>query len=134
MRQIVLDTNVLVSGLMSASNPPGRIIDGVRANELQLCIDDRIFGEYDDVLNRPELRRWIHREDSAAILDHIRNSAYRVDSAVTITGLPDPDDAPFAEVAAASNTPLVTGNVRHFPAKIVGSVVVLTPRLFLTSI
>lgn len=90
MRQIVLDTNVLVSGLISAVNPPGRIIDGVRSGEIQLCIDDRIINEYADVLNRPELRRWIHREDSIAILDHIRDSVHRVYSAVTFAGLPDP--------------------------------------------
>ena len=45
------------------------------------------------------------REDSVVILDHIRSSARRVDSSVTITGLLDSDDAPFAEVAAVSGAP-----------------------------
>lgn len=131
MVQIVLDTNVLVSGLISAGTPPGRIIDGMRGDEIQLCIDDRIFGEYREVLTRPELARWIHPEDSSAILDHIRNSAQYFIGALTIPGLPDPDDAPFAEVAAMGSVPLVTGNVKHFPRETVGPISILTPRAFI---
>jgi hypothetical protein len=41
--------------------------------------------------------------------------------------LPDPGDAPFLAVAAWVGCPLVTGNMRHFPAKARGGVVVLTP-------
>ena len=67
------------------------------------------------------------------ILDHIRSSARRVDSSVTITGLFDSDDAPFAEAAAVSGAPLVTRNDRHFPADKVGGIVVETPRAFLTN-
>ncbi len=131
MIQIVLDTNVLVSGLISAANPPGRIIDGIRADEIQLCVDDRIFGEYREVLERPELARWVHREDSQVILDHIRSAARYITGALTIQDLPDPDDAPFAEVASMGGIPLVTGNVKHFPGTAVGSIVILTPREFL---
>lgn len=134
MVQIVLDTNVLVSGLISAENPPGRIIDGVRVDEIQLCLDDRIFREYREVLARPELARWIHPEDSRAILDHIRNSARYIIGALTIQGLPDPDDAPFAEVATMGGVPLVTGNLRHFPGETVGSTSVLTPKQFIDTL
>jgi predicted nucleic acid-binding protein len=42
--------------------------------------------------------------------------------------LPDPDDLMFLEVAAsAGEGVLVTGNLRHFPAKSRGSVRVLSP-------
>jgi uncharacterized protein len=129
--RIVLDANVLVSGLISAVNPPGRIIDGVRADEIRICVDDRILAEYREVLARPELTRWIRRDDGIAILDHLRSSADRVDGTLTVSGLPDPDDAPFLEVALMSGVPLITGNVRHFPPEISGLVVILTPREFL---
>lgn len=132
MVDIVLDTNVLVSGLMNAATPPGRIVDGLRADEIRLCFDDRIFAEYYEVFTRPELARWIHPTDADAILDHIQHSARRVDGSATIEGLPDPDDAPFAEVARLAAVPLVTGNVRHFPRDIAGAIIVLTPREYLT--
>lgn len=134
MQRIVLDTNVLVSGLISAFNPPGRIVDGLRAGLLQLCIDDRIMTEYRDVLGRPELERWIHPADRSAIIDHIRTSAHKVDTFLPVEGLPDPDDAPFAEVAAIAQVPLITGNERHFPRAIIGDVVVLSPSEFIESL
>lgn len=133
MRRIVLDTNVLVSGLISATNFPGRIIDGIRADEIRLCIDDRIFAEYRDVLTRPELSRWIRRDDGIAILDHIESSSDRVHGFVTVNGLLDPDDAPFLEVALIAGVPLITGNIRHFPTERAGPAIILTPRQFLRS-
>lgn len=54
--KIVLDTNVLVSGLINANGFPGRIIDLVRNNILQLIIDSRIMEEYSDVLNRDKFK------------------------------------------------------------------------------
>ena len=48
--------------------------------------------------------------------------------------LPDPDDAPFLAVAAASASVLVTGNLRHFPTRSRRDVVVLTPREFIENL
>ena len=45
--------------------------------------------------------------------------------------LPDTDDLPFIEVAAAAGVPLVTGNIRHFPKRSRCGVDVLSPRQFL---
>ena len=53
--QIVLDTNVLVSGLLSVTGPPGRIVEAALAGHLQLVFDMAIRREYEDVLRRPEL-------------------------------------------------------------------------------
>lgn len=48
------DANVLVSGLLSPYGPPGRILDALLAGILTLVFDDRILGEYEDVLTRQE--------------------------------------------------------------------------------
>ena len=63
MIQIVLDTNVLVSGLLSPLNAPGRIIDALQIERIQLAIDDRIFLEYGEVLRRPKFERYIQPDD-----------------------------------------------------------------------
>ncbi|MFZ4387243.1 MAG: PIN domain-containing protein, partial [Chthoniobacterales bacterium] len=52
----VLDTNVIVSGLLSAEAPPGRILDALLDRRLKLAYDDRIEAEYRDVLARPKFR------------------------------------------------------------------------------
>ncbi|MCD6224259.1 MAG: PIN domain-containing protein [Deltaproteobacteria bacterium] len=54
--KIVLDTNVLLSGMMNPSCPPGRIVDFLRTGVLQLVIDDRIIAEYTDILHQKEAR------------------------------------------------------------------------------
>ena len=63
MIKIVLDTNVLVTGWLSPSNPPGRIIDALRTEQIQLVLDDRIFLEYGEVLRRPKFERFIRQEE-----------------------------------------------------------------------
>jgi hypothetical protein len=67
-------------------------------------------------------------ERVAAVLDVI--DAFGLEAVVPPwpEALPDPDDAPFLAVAAWVGCPLVTGNMRHFPAKARGGVVVLTRR------
>ena len=46
--QIVLDTNVLVSGLLSAAGPPGRIVEAALAGHLELVFDEAIRREYEE--------------------------------------------------------------------------------------
>ncbi|MBE0618826.1 MAG: putative toxin-antitoxin system toxin component, PIN family, partial [Proteobacteria bacterium] len=50
---IVLDTNVLVAGLLSPFGPPGQIARMVSSEDLHLCVDARILSEYAEVLRRP---------------------------------------------------------------------------------
>jgi len=46
MTRLVLDTNVLVSGMINAFGAPGRIADLVRERHVELVVDDRILAEY----------------------------------------------------------------------------------------
>jgi len=111
---IVLDTNVLVSGLLRPDNAPGRIVDLVIANSVQLAYDDRIMTEYEDVLTRAPFS--FPRRQVSALLDHIRLNGTPVSaSPLPIKGVPDPSDLPFAEVSVAAGVDMiVTGNKAHF--------------------
>lgn len=53
---IVLDTNVLVAGLLSPFGTCGEIVRMVSSGELRLSFDARIFTEYEEVLNRPKFK------------------------------------------------------------------------------
>jgi uncharacterized protein len=53
--RIVLDTNVLVSGLLKRASPPGRILDHIVAGALTVVLEARIMEEYQRVLTRPHL-------------------------------------------------------------------------------
>jgi hypothetical protein len=53
--KVVLDTNVLVSAVLTAHGTCARIIDLLVDGTFSLLADDRILAEYTDVLQRPEL-------------------------------------------------------------------------------
>ena len=128
--RIVLDTNVLVAGLLSAAGPPGLIVEGVLAGALDVAFDPRIRAEYADVLHRPEFRfPRIRVDDVLAVID-----AFGLQVSATRPWpepLPDPADEPFLSVADATLSELITGNLKHFPAKCRLGVVVRTPREFI---
>ncbi|MFZ5912428.1 MAG: putative toxin-antitoxin system toxin component, PIN family [Chloroflexota bacterium] len=128
---VVLDTNVLVSGLLNPKGPPGKILDLVMDNQIQVAYDDRILGEYEEVLSRPELR--FHPWRIKAVIDHIELSGKYVTSAPFPTeGFPDPDDLMFAEVFITSEADaLVTGNLKHFAPLVGRNLPVLSPARFL---
>ncbi len=131
---IVLDTNVIVSGLIKPHGPPARLIDLVLSTAVQLAYEDRILAEYREVLSRAEFG--FPLQDIDALLDHIRLSGL-----ATLVGhnplqdCPDPDDLPFAQVALASHAvALVTGNADHFEFLKGWGVRVLPPVDFLASL
>jgi putative PIN family toxin of toxin-antitoxin system len=123
----VLDTNVLVSGLLSPAGPPGRLVDVLLAQRLRLALDDRVEAEYRDVLGRPRLGIAPARRDAfLAILqfqDHVTALPWPHHRP------PDSDDTAFLEVALRTEAlVLVTGNLRHFPPGCRGPITVLSPR------
>lgn len=130
--RIVLDTNVLVTGLLSPFGPPGEIVRMVSSAELTLGFDARILSEYGEVLARP---RFGFDEDAvAALLDFIACRGHTVASSPLVERLPDPDDEPFPEVALACGAEcLVTGNLAHFPEALRQQVTALSPGEFLAA-
>jgi predicted nucleic acid-binding protein len=127
--RIVLDTNILVSGLLSASGPPAWILEALLAGELTLALDAANREEYERVLQRSEFSLPPARVNE--VLTAVEQGAFQVVAAPRLgVSLPDPDDEPFLAVAQATGSILVTGNVRHYPARSRGGVEVLTPRQF----
>jgi len=127
---IVLDTNVLVSGLLSPFSPPGEIVRMLAAGHLRLCVDARILSEYAAVLKRPRFR--FQPDLVAEFLGFVEDRALLAAGSPLRHPLPDRDDEPFLEVAiAAQADALVTGNQRHFPSRACRGVRVLSPSEFI---
>jgi putative PIN family toxin of toxin-antitoxin system len=130
MTHAVLDTNVLVAGLIRSSGPPGRIVDALRDGSVIPVFDDRILDEYGEVLKRPFFSRYFGQVERESVLSFIEGNGERTMSACRMVGLPDLSDAAFAEVAVTAGVPLVTGNVKHFPVTKCAGLTVLTPAEF----
>lgn len=126
----MVDTNVLVSGLLTPFGPPGVLVSLIAAGRLRLCYDARILAEYDDVLHRPAFA--FDEEDVESFLAQIRAEGELVAPVPLSIGLRHEDDEPFLEVAAAAGVEfLVTGNLRHFPEGGWKSIRIVSPRGFL---
>lgn len=125
MRSWVFDTNVIVAAHLSASGPPGRLLAEVYAGRLRLTYDARMATEYREVLLRPKFS--LPAETVRSFLAVLGDQDLVIAPPLNIR-LQDPDDLMFLEGAAsAGDGVLVTGNLRHFPAKSRGAVRVLSP-------
>ncbi|MGC2062415.1 MAG: putative toxin-antitoxin system toxin component, PIN family [Thermodesulfovibrionales bacterium] len=129
--EIVIDTNVLVAGLLAPFGACGEIVRMVSAAELTLSFDARILSEYDEVLRRSKFG--FEEEEISALLDYIVYRGRAVAPSPLSQSLPDPTDEPFLEVTLASKAIcLVTGNKKHFPATQCQGAKVISPNEFLT--
>jgi uncharacterized protein len=129
--KIVLDTNVVVAGLLSPFGPCAEIVRMVSSGEVTLCFDALILAEYREVLDRSKFE--FDKDRVAALLDHIEHRGRIVASSPLSHSLPDPDDEPFLKVAITGKAVcLVTGNASHFPPKLCQGWKVLSPSEFLT--
>jgi len=127
--RIVLDTNVIVAGLLTPYGPSAEVVRMV-VEKVQLCYDTRILLEYKEVLSREKFS--FDLQNIKQILYHIEASGYLVNTNPLPKGLPDPDDEPFLEVALFSKAEcLVTWNKKHYPKKLCQGMKILTPEEFL---
>lgn len=126
--KIVLDTNVLVSGLLNPYGAPGEIVRLVTSNAVSICYDVRIISEYREVLARPKFQFDPARVQAS--MDQIERRGEVYPTQPLTDDLPDMDDAPFLEVAIAGKACLVTGNTRHYPSHCRKGVQVMTPDVF----
>jgi len=129
--KVALDTNVLISGMLNPSGPPGQIIDFLRSDILQLVVDDRILAEYIDVLRREYFLKYFTESDREDIIDYLFKNTHYSSSTVVVHDMPDKGDTPFIEMAITEDVPLITGNIKHFPKQVRKGCIVVSPAQFL---
>jgi putative PIN family toxin of toxin-antitoxin system len=126
---VVLDTNILVSALLSPFGPPARVLDMLLGGDIQAAYDDRLLAEYREVLARPKFS--FAPDDMAALLAYLEADGEHVTARSLPHALPDADDLPFLEVATQAGAVLITGNVAHYPPAVRGAVQVYAPAEFI---
>lgn len=126
---VVLDTNILVSALLSPFGPPARVLDLVLSGNIRAAYDDRLLAEYREVLARPKFG--FTPEEVAAVLAYLESDGERVAAPPLACELPDPDNLPFLEVAAQAKAVLITGNTTHYPETARGGTQVVAPGEFI---
>ena len=129
--KIVIDTNVLIFGMLNPSGPPGRIVDLLRSGTLQVVVDDRILSEYTDVLRKKYFLRYFRKSEREDVIEYLSKNSYYTLSRIVAQDMPDEGDVPFPEIALSEGVPLITGNLKHYPERARMGCNVLSPKQFI---
>jgi putative PIN family toxin of toxin-antitoxin system len=110
----VIDTNVLVSGLLSPAGNEALILLAIHQGLVHPCFSEDILDEYAAVLARPKFA--FPPDEIAAVLAMFRSQGEQFLPDVSAAVSADPGDTKFLHCAEAAQADyLVTGNKRHFP-------------------
>jgi uncharacterized protein len=111
--RLVIDTNVFVSGLISAEGPPALILRAVRDKRAVHLVSDPIVEEYLRVLDYSRIRKFRKITDAfvADIAAYLVYQTERVELRSRIKMSTDPDDDVFLNTAVDGRAMLlVTGD------------------------
>lgn len=112
--RIVLDTNVLVSSILSPSGVPAQIRDLWNAKKFELITSDPQIDRMSSVLSRAKFADRISDKDREKLFSEIRDAATFVEPAKDITNSPDPEDNVILATAVGGQVDmLVTGDKKH---------------------
>lgn len=128
MTRVVLDTNVVISALLTPAGSEAAVLLLGLHGAISLYVSTPVFAEYEAVLARPKFR--LEPARLKDVLVQLRRSCHFVEPTQHITASPDEADNRFLECAEeASADFLVTGNRRHFPKSWKGTQVVSAQQL-----
>jgi hypothetical protein len=130
MQKIILDTNVIVSALISHSAPTQIVYECVLEQAIMLCLSDAILEEYVEVLARGKFSKMQgFRHNADVVLSKIRDLAQFYKPQIAVDLLSDADDNKFLELALTSSADfLITGNTQDFTITEFEYTRIVTPR------
>ncbi len=112
--KVVIDTNVLISGMINVNGMPAQILNLLVNGRITVLYDSRILKEYEEVLGRKKFG--FRKASITPLLDYIKNEGEYVTAEPSPRPFTDADDRAFYEVARTARANcLVTGNKDHYP-------------------
>ena len=109
----VLDTNVLISSVISTGVPHEIVVKGV-SSEYQIVVSVATLTEFRDTLLKYPEKFHMDEDDVQHEVETIRYFAEFVDPDEEITAVEDdPDDDKFLEAAVAGNVDYIVSGDRH---------------------
>ena len=132
MQRIILDTNVIVSALISSSYPSKILYEIVFERKVDLCISNEILEEYINVLNRPKFERFHNFKNNAeVVINKIIEISITYKPTEKLLVISDLSDNKFLELAKFSEANfLITGNYNDFIFDRFEQTRVVSPQVF----
>jgi putative PIN family toxin of toxin-antitoxin system len=109
--RVVLDTNVLISALITPTGAADRVYRAWRAGDFDLASCEHQIAEMRRVTRRPAMRDLIKPAEAGRLVNLVRHLAIMIDSLPDVDASPDPwDNFLLATALGARADYLVTGN------------------------
>jgi uncharacterized protein len=130
----LLDVNVLISGLLSRTGGPARLLTRWLEGEFELVVTNRLLAELEATLARPKLRHRLDKAEVGGFLELLRSLAEWIDDpdAKPPISSRDPKDDYLIAAASTGHATLVTGDTHLLELE--DTIPVLSPRAFLDSL
>jgi putative PIN family toxin of toxin-antitoxin system len=133
MKRVVLDTNILAPGAVSATGTVSRIIDAWRSGQFRVIVSSPILDELQRTFQKPYFRRYRTDEQSSRFIRLLQRRAAVSQVTVSVQGIathPE-DDRILATAVSAKADHLVTGDTKLQRLGTYQAVTILSPRRFL---
>jgi putative PIN family toxin of toxin-antitoxin system len=132
MPKVIIDTNILISGLLKQKSDPGLILSLIEQNIITLCLSEAIFTEYEEVLTRDKFKHLDQKKVQEFLLQ-LKKHAQWVRPRVSVDVIKnDQADNMFLECALTAKADfLVTGNTKHFTLQKFHQTQILAPKDFM---
>jgi len=133
--RVVIDTNHIISAILSARGASAKLIDWMTRDEdyFQLLLSEHIWQEYTTVA------KWLippsRHSEKDQIMQTLRFQAEWIEPGLRLDVCTDSNDNRFLECAVVGNADfLVTKNIRHFPYKNYENVKIVRIKKFLDTL
>jgi uncharacterized protein len=128
--RVVIDTNVLISGLFSTTSTPAKAVE--KAAKAQLVATVETLRELIETLHSPKFDRYVRQERRNALLERVASLVEIVGVLQPIRASRDPKDDKFLEAAVNGRADvIVTGDKDLLDLNPFRGVAIVTPAAYL---
>lgn len=129
--RVVIDTNVLISGLLSATSTPAQAVDKAVTNAQPVATMETLR-DLIEKLHSPKFDRYVRQERRDALLERVASLVEIIDVLQAIRASRDPKDDKFLEAAVNGRADvIVTGDKDLLDLNPFRGIAILTPADYL---
>lgn len=135
MIRACLDTNILISGLISAKGVPYEILSALSDKEFILITSLEIIDEIEEALNYPKVKKalTLAPAEIKRVMKLVKKYSYKCRSASSLKVVEaDPDDDKFLHAAIQGKADFIVSGDRHLlDLRIFQGIPIITARQFI---
>ena len=138
MIRACLDTNVLISGLISSKGAPHEILSALSSRDFMLITSLEILGEIEEALNYPKIKKSykLSPNEIKRLIKLVRKYSYKCQSTSTLKVIEsDPDDDKFLHAAIQGKADFIVSGDKHLlNLRAFQGIPIITPRQFIETL